>query len=132
MVHQDESTGSELKMIKFEDVYPDKNGSFKNVQVQFKPNLDVSRKSKFLRSLTFNENVGEDDEEDVKKEKEVKNDDDDDVCDSMTKEVGSSYNPPDVNRHGRVKTSVDRGVDEEPGGNVSARSRSLRFRQSKA
>ena len=131
IVHQDEGTGSKLKMIKSEDVYPDKIGSMENVQVQAKPNQDVSSMSKFSMSLTFHENVGDDDEEDVTKDEEVKNDDDD-VCDSMTKEVGSSYNSPDVNMHDKVKTLVEGEVDEEPGGNVSARSRSLRFRQSKA
>ena len=73
----------------------------------------------------------EDDEEDVKNDEEVK-DDVDDVCDSMTKEVGSSYNSPNFNMHDRVKISVEGEVDDEPGGNVSARSRRLRFRQTKA
>ena len=118
MVHQDE-----LKMIKYqvssEDMYPDKCGSMENVQGQVKKNRDVFSKSKFPMSLTNDEN-----EEDVKNDEEVK-DDDDDVCDSMTKVVGSSYNSPDVKKQ-------DGEVDEEPGGNVSARSRSLRFRQSKA
>ena len=57
---------------------------------------------------------------------------DDDVCDSMTKGVGSSYNSPDVNKQDRAKTSVEGEVDEEPGGNVSARSRSPRFRPNNA
>ena len=80
------------------------------------------------------ENDEDGNEENVKNVEEVKYDvyDDDDVCDSMTKDVGSSYNSPDVNKNDRVKTSVEWGVYEEPGGNVSARSRSPRFRQSKA
>ena len=122
MVHQDE-----LKMIKYqvssEDVYPDKCGSMENVQGQVKKNRDVS---KFPMSLTNDVK----NEEDVKNDEEVK-EDDDDVCDSMTKEVGSSYNSPDVKKQDE-DAKQDGEVDEEPGGNVSARSRSLRFRQSKA
>ena len=55
-----------------------------------------------------------------------------DVCDFEANDVGSSYNHPDANKPDEVKTSLDGRVDEEPGGNVSARSRSLRFRQSKS
>ena len=103
-----------------------KIGSIENVQDHVKPNEDAYSKWKFPTSLIFNEN-----EEDGKNYEEVK-DDDDDVCDSMTKEVGSSYNSPNINKHDRVKISVEGEVDDEPGGNVSARSRKLRFRQSKA
>ena len=110
-------------MIKFGDVYPDKCGSMENGQGQVKPN--VSSKYKFPMSLIFHEN-----EEVVKNDEEVE--DDDDVCNFKAKDVGSSCNPADVNNRERVKTSVDGGVDEEPGGNVSARSRSLGFRQSRA
>ena len=106
----------------------DKIGSMMNVQVQVKPNQDVSSKSRCPMSLTIHDSE-EDDEEDVKNDEEVK-DDVDDVYDSMTKEVGSSYNSPNVNIHDRVKISVEGEVDDEPGGNVSARSRRLRFRQS--
>ena len=79
----------------------------------------------------------EDDElENVKNNEDVKDDvnDDvnDDVCDSMAKCVGSSYNSPDVNKHDSVKTSVEGEIDEEPGGNVSARSCRPRFRLSNA
>ena len=102
------------------------------MQDQVKPNQDASSKPKCPMSLTTQE-IEEDDEEYVENYEEVKNVyDDGDVCDFKTNNVGSSYNPPDVNKPDRVKTSLDRGVDEEPGGNVSARSRSLRFRQSKS
>ena len=85
----------------------------------------MSSKSKFLISIRINKN----DEEDVKNKEEVKDDTiDDDVCDFKAKDVGSSYNPHDVNKPDRIKTFWDGGVDEEPGGNVSARSRILRFR----
>ena len=128
-------TKTELKMIEIEDVHPNNIGSLENVQVQVKPNEEVSSKSKFPMSLTFHERDEEDDTEDVMNDEEENDaiyDDNDDVCDSMTKDVGSSYNSPDVNKHDRVKTSDEGEVDKEPGGNVSARSRSLRFRQSKA
>ena len=98
------------------------------VQDQVKPDRDASSKPKCPVSVTIKKSE-EDDEEYVENAEEVK-DNDDNFCDYMTKEVGSSYNSPDVNKPDRVKTSLDGGVDEEPGGNVSARSRSLRFRPS--
>ena len=81
-------------------------------------------------NLTSCQNRDKNDEEDVKNKEEVKDDaiNNDDVCDFKAKDVGSSYNPHDVNKPDRIKTFWDGGVDEEPGGNVSARSRSLRFR----
>ena len=81
-----------------------------NVQDQVKPNRDQSSKCKSPRSLPIRESE-EDDEEYVRNDEEVKNDDED-VCDSMTKEVGSSYNSPDV----KIKTSIEGEVDKEPGG----------------
>ena len=79
-------------------------------------------------SLT-NEETEEDDVEYVENDEEVKSVyDDGNVCDFKANHVGSSYNPHDFNKPDRVKTSLDGGVGEEPGGNVSARSRSLRFR----
>ena len=112
-----------------------KIGRITSVQVLVNPSEDVLLQdseikrqfSKFPMSLITTKN----DEENLMNNEEVKNDDDD-VCDSMTKEVGSSYNSPDVNMHDKVKTLVEGEVDEEPGGNVSARSRSLRFGQSNA
>ena len=78
------------------------------------------------------ENDEDGNEENVRNDDEVKDDvyDDDHVRDSMAKDVGSFYNSPDVNKHDRVKTSVELEgeVDKEPGGNVSARSCSIRFR----
>ena len=44
----------------------------------------------------------------------------------------STSNSPHVNKHDKVKTSVEGEVDEEPGRNVTAISRSPGFRQSKA
>ena len=120
------SDGTPMCKIKYqvssEDVYPDKCGSMENVQGQ----QDVSSKSKFPMSLTNDEN-----EEDVKNDEEVK-EDDDDVCDSMTRDVGSSYKFSEVNMQNFVKTSIEGEFDDEPWGNVSERSRSLRFRHSKA
>ena len=144
LAHQYESAFcSQFKMTRIEEVYPYKIGTMKNVQVLGKSNQDVSSKSRLPMSVALQEYVQEDsddendeveDEENVKNDEEVKDDvyDDDDVCDSMVKDVSSSYNSPDVNNHDRFKTSVEGEVEEEPGGNVSARSRSPRFRQSKA
>ena len=67
----------------------------------------------------------------MKNDEEVE-DDDDEICDSMTKEVGSSHNSPNVNIKDKVKTSIEGEVDDEPGGNISTRSRRLRFGQSKS
>ena len=123
-------TKTELKRIEIEDVHPNNIGSLENVQVQVKPNEEVSSKSKFPMSLTFHERDEEDDTEDVMNDEEENDaiyDDNDDVCDSMTKDVGSSYNSPDVNKHDRVKTSDEGEVDKEPGGNVSASRCSPRF-----
>ena len=50
----------------------------------------------------------------------------------MMEDVGSSSNSPDVNKDDKIKTLVEGEVDEEPGGNVSTRSRSPRFRHSRA
>ena len=55
-------------------------------------------------------------------------DDDEDVCDSMVKGVGSHYNSPDAKKQDEVAALQEGEVDEEPGGNVSTRSRSPRFR----
>ena len=57
---------------------------------------------------------------------------DDDVCNFMMEYVGSSSNSPDANKHDKIKISVEREVYEEPGGNVSMRSCSLRFRHLRA
>ena len=71
MAHQDESAfRSQLKMTKIEEVYPDKIGTIKNVQVLVKPNQDVSCKSKLPMSVAGQENVQEDLDEE--------NDEDDD------------------------------------------------------
>ena len=50
----------------------------------------------------------------------------DDVYDSITEDVGSSNNYPDVNKHDKIKTSVEGEVNKEPGENVSMRTRSPR------
>ena len=161
LAHQDESAfRSKLKMTKFEEVFPDKTGTVRSVRVLVNPNEEMSKYkllqdlevkrhvSKFPMSVAIQENDDNEDEENLKNDEGVKDDDyddlknyeevkddvydDDDVCDSMTKDVGSSFNSPDVNKHDRVKTTVEGEVDEEPGGNVSARSRSPQFRHSKA
>ena len=141
--HQDESSFHAVwKMIKFEEVLLKEFGIVMSMQDLLKP-VDVYIKSKLPMCVRLQENVPEDsgngnyeqeDMENVKNDEEVRDEiyDDDDVCDSMAQGVGSSYNSPDVNKHDRVKTSVEGEVEEEPGRNVSARSCIPSFRQSKA
>ena len=137
------------RMIKFKDVFPDKIETMRGVQDTVNLDQDVTKKSKCQdsaakrpvskspMSLTIQENDGNYEVEDVeivKNEEEVNAiyDDEDDVCDSITEDVGSSYNSPDVHKHDRVKTLDGGEVDEEPGGNVSSRSCSVGFRIPKA
>ena len=71
--------------------------------------------------------------DDVKNREEVRDEifeDVCDVCDFIAEDDVSSYNSPVVKMQDKVKTSLEGEVDEEPGGNVTTRSRSLRFRQS--
>ena len=65
-----------------------------------------------------------DEEDDVEVERVIL--DEDDVCDAMAPSVSSSYNSPDVKKQDEV-AKQDGEVDEEPGGNVTARRRSPRF-----
>ena len=68
VAHQDESAfHSVWKIVKFEEVFPDKIRSLENVQVQVKHNQNVSSKSKFLISIRILKNNEEDDDEDVKR-----------------------------------------------------------------
>ena len=160
---QDESTfRSEWRMAKVVEVYPDKTGTVRNVEVLVKPNQDGSEKYKPSLGYQMKRHVSKllllvpaEEQEDVKKdddvevEKEVLNDDvevkkkvfdddvkndilDDDVCDSMAQSVGSSYNSPDAQKQDEVAPLQDGEVDEEPGGNVAASRRSPRFRHTNA
>ena len=54
--------------------------------------------------------------------------DEDDVCDAMAPDVSSSYNSPEVKKQDEV-AKQEGEVDEEPGGNVTARRCSPRFGQ---
>ena len=56
----------------------------------------------------------------------------DDVCNSKAKVVGSSFNSPKPEKQDEVQAGLEGEVDEVPGGNVSARSRSFGIRQSNA
>ena len=51
----------------------------------------------------------------------------DDVCDSMAAIVSSSFISPDVQTHDEAAAVQDGEDNEEPGGNVAARRRSVRF-----
>ena len=57
---------------------------------------------------------------------------DEDDCDSMAQNVGSSFNSPKLEKQDEVQAGPEGEVDEEPGGSVSARSRSPGFRQANA
>ena len=140
--HQDESSFHAVwKMIKFEEVLLKEFGIVMSMQDLLKP-VDVYIKSKLPMCLALdddledsgNANYEDGNVNDMKNDEEVNYvyDDDEDVCDSMMEDVGSSINSPEVNKHVKVKTLVEEEVDKEPGGNVSIRSRSPRFRHSKA
>ena len=138
------------KIIKFEEVFIEEIGTTRSVHDLVKLHEVVSRKFKLLVSVALQEDVQDNSDEKIcedveyMKDDEMVNDayndervidvynDDYDVRDFMMEEVGSSYNSPDVNNHDKVKTSVEGEVDEEPGGNVSTRSRRSSFRRSKA
>ena len=143
-------------MAKVVEVYPDKTGAVRNVQVLVKPNQDGSIKYKPSQGYQLKRHVSkllvlvpaeeQDDvevekdilENDVEMEKNILDDDvevengilDDDVCDSMAQSVGSSYNSPDAKK--QVNVAQEGEVDEEPGGNVAASRRSPRFRHTNA
>ena len=51
----------------------------------------------------------------------------DDVCDAMAPIVSSSFISPDVQKQDEAAAVQDGEDDEEPGGNVAARRRSVRF-----
>ena len=146
---QDENAfRSEWRMAKVMEVYPDKTGTVRNVLVQVKPIQDGSSKYKPSQGYQVKRHVSKllllvpaEDQENVEKEDDVEvekvileNDvevervilDEDDVCDAMAPSVSSSYNSPDVQKQDEA-AKQDGEVDEEPGGNVTARRRSPRF-----
>ena len=141
LLQEDGAFRSEWKMAKVVEVYPDKVGTVRNVQVLVKPNQDGSSKYKPLKGYEIKRHVSKllvlvpAEEQDI-----VDNDDEvkdaifdtinDDVCDSVTPDRGSSYNSP--KKQEDVHAMLEEEVDEEPGGNVAASRRSPRFKQSKA
>ena len=149
VAHQD-------KMVEFVEVNPEKSATVRNLcdrvkltqddysknkpSQGFEPKRDVS-KLLMLDELQENEVEMNDDvqtenyEDDVKNRGEIREEIFEvfyDVCDYIAEGVVSSYNSPGVKMHGQAKASLEGEIDEEPGGNVSARSRSIRFRSSSA
>ena len=73
LAHQDESAfRSVWKMAKFEEIFPDKIGIVRTVEVLVNPNKDVSNKSKNVDDDSDNENNEDEDGENVKNDDEVK------------------------------------------------------------
>ena len=141
-------------MAKVVEVYPDRTGVVRNVEVLVKPNQDGSSNykpshgyqvkrhvSKLLLLVPADEQESSDEDnvvevekdDDVQVEKEIFDDDvevknavlDDDVCDSMPQDVSSSYNSPDQQQD--EVAALEGEVVKEPGGNVVASRRSPRF-----
>ena len=152
---QDESAfRSEWKMAKVVEVYPDKSGTVRNVQVRVKPNQVGSGKYTPSKGFELKRHVSKllllvpvEDQDNVVRNSDdkVENDnlenddkeemaivDEDDVSDSMAQDVGSSFNSPDDESQDNVKASLEGEVDEVPGGNVAASRRSPRFRHTNA
>ena len=136
-------------MAKVVEVYPDKTGTVRNVQVLVKPNQDGSSKYKPSQGYQVKRHVSkllllvpaEDQEtveevDDIEVENVILEDnvevestmlDEDDVCDAMAPSVSSSYNSPDVKKQDEVAAGHEEEVVKEPGGNVTAGRRSPRF-----
>ena len=53
-------------------------------------------------------------------------------CDSMAQSVGSSFDSPEIEKQNKVQAGLKGEGDKEPGGNVNASQRSLRFRHTNA
>ena len=130
------------------EIYPDKSGIVRNVQILVKPNQDGSSKykpsqgyelkrhvSKLMLLVPAEEKENVEKDENVEVEKVILDDVvevenvivDDDVCDSMAQSVGSSYNSPDAKKQVKVDVAREGEVDEVPGGNVATSRRSPRF-----
>ena len=146
----------EWKMAKVVEIYPDRTGTVRNIQVLIKPNQDETSKYKssqgyevkrqvskllLLVPAEDQENCGKEEVEDVEVEKVILEDDvevkstvleEDDVCDAMAPSVSSSYNSPDAQKQDEAAALQEVEVDEEPGGNVVASRRSPRFRHTNA
>ena len=139
-------------MAKVVEVYPDKSGTVRNVQVLVKPSQDGSNKyipskgyelkrhvSKLLLLVPVEDQDNVVSDVEVEKEiletvdnKEKRIFDGDDGSDAMAKDVGSSSNSPDVEKQDKVEASLEGGVGELPGGNVAMIRCSPRFRQTNA
>ena len=135
------------------EVYPDKTGALRNVEVRVKPNQDGSMRykpslgyqvkrhvSKLLLLVPAEEQEISGKDDDVEVEKEFFYDDnteeekviwDDDVCDSIPHSVSSSYNSPDAQKQDEV-AALQEGEVDKGRGNVSTRRRSPRFRHTNA
>ena len=135
-------------MAKVVEVYPDKSGTVRNVQVLVKPGQDGSSKYKPSNGYEIKRHVSKllllvpaEDQEIVVKNSDVEekndvlgSDDqeemksfDDDASDSKAQDVGSSFNSPDDEKQDDAKALLVGEVGEVPGGNVVLSRRSPRF-----
>ena len=152
LAHQEEiAFRTVCKMAKFEDVYLDKSWFVSNelkntmftmmdddvykllmlIKAKEEEHVEHDENDKEENNIFGNTLVPVEDQEDVVNEEEVKDaiyNYDDAVCDSIVKGFGSSYNSHDAMKQDEVAALQEGEVDEEPGGNVSTRSRSPRFR----
>ena len=118
-------------MAKVVEVYPDKFGIVRNVQVLVKPNQDGSIQYKPAKGSELKRHVSKllvlvpAEEQGVHEDdSEVDNATDED-CDAMSLNEGSSFNIPD--KQEKADAMLDGDADKEPGGNVAASRRSPRF-----
>ena len=154
LLQEESAFRSEWRMAKVVEVYPDKSGTVRNVQVLVKPRQDGTSKYKPSQGYELKRHVSKllllvpaedqgndeqdkvDEVEDVKVKKVILEDDvevksaildEDDVCDALAPSVSSSFNSPNDQKQDEDAAEHEEEVDEEPGGNVIARRRSPRF-----
>jgi hypothetical protein len=118
-------------MAKVVEIYPDKSGIVRNVQILVKPNQDGSSKykpsqgyelkrhvSKLMLLVPAEEKENVEKDENVEVEKVILDDVvevenvivDDDVCDSMAQSVGSSFNSFDVKKQEKIQAAQEEEV----------------------
>ena len=154
LLQEENAFRSEWRMAKVVEVYPDKSGTVRNVQVLVKPSQDGTSKYKPSQGYELKRHVSKllllvpaedqgndeqdkvDEVEDVKVKKVILEDDvevksaildEEDVCDALAPSVSSSFNSPDDQKQDEDAAEHEEEVDEEPGGNVLASRRSPRF-----
>ena len=125
-------------MARVVEVYPDKAGAVRNVQVLVKPNQDGSKKYKPIKGYELRRHVSKllllipvKEKENEEIEEATIDVGTEGISDNLDLDKGSSYNSSDAGKQANLQDAVEE-VEKEPGGNVSPCRRSPRFRQTNA